>query len=112
MFNNQFIVLLTVAVSLLSVSEQVLGRERWLERDNKPILLHPRRFGQENPDVLSRLSSACDGGVCATLAGQAISTLLAAAGECTQQDMADQIIGMFLFIEDENEANNDLIILP
>ena len=76
------------------MSEQVLGRERWLERDNRPVYLYPRRFGQEHPAVIDKLSSACPGQVCGNLAGSAISTLLAAAGECTQQDMADQIIGM------------------
>ena len=85
-----------VALSILSVSEQVLGRERWLERDNKPVFLHPRRFGQEHPAVIDKLSSACAGQVCGVLAGSAISTLLAASGECTQQDKADEIIGIKL----------------
>ena len=92
MFSKSFVTI--VALSVLSMSEQVLGRERWLERDNRPIYLHPRRFGQEHPAVIDKLSSACPGQVCGNLAGSAISTLLAAAGECTQQDMADQIIGM------------------
>ncbi len=84
-----------VALSILLVSEPVLGRYRLLERDNRPINLYPRRFGQEHPQALTDLANACPGGVCATLAGQAVSTLLAAADECAQQDMADQIIGMF-----------------
>ena len=92
MFSKSFVTI--VALSVLSMSEQVLGRESWLERDNRPIYLHPRRFGQEHPAVIDKLSSACPGQVCGNLAGSAISTLLAAAGECTQQDMADQIIGM------------------
>lgn len=92
MFSKSFITF--VALTVLSVSEQAFGRERWFERDNMPIYLHPRRFGQENPAVLSKLSAACGNGVCATLAGQAISTLLAGADECAQQDLADQIIGM------------------
>ena len=92
MFSKSFVTI--VALSVLSMSEQVLGRERWLERDNRPIYLHPRRFGQEHPAVIDKLSSACPGQVCGNLAGSAISTLLAAAGECTQQHMADQIIGM------------------
>ena len=92
MFSKSFVTI--VALSVLSMSEQVLGRERWLERDNRPIYLHPRRFGQEHPAVIDKLSSACPGQVCGNLAGSAISTLLAAAGECTQQDMADQIIGI------------------
>ncbi len=82
-----------VALSLLASSQQVLGRIRWLERDDKAILLHPRRFGQENPAVIQKLSAACPGQVCGNLSGAAITPLLAAQGECTQQDMADQIIG-------------------
>ncbi|EJD06901.1 uncharacterized protein FOMMEDRAFT_17361 [Fomitiporia mediterranea MF3/22] len=105
MFSKQFISFVAVAISLLSASEQVLGRERWLERDNKAVFLHPRRFGQENPAVLSQLSSACDGGVCATLAGQAISTLLAGADECAQQDMADQIIDAAQQFDDATKQN-------
>ena len=93
MFNKQFVPFVAIALSLLSAPEQVLGRYRWLERDNKPVFLHPRRFGEQNPEVLTQLSSACDGAVCGTLAGQAVSTLLGNADECAQQDMADQIIG-------------------
>jgi len=81
-----------IALSALALAAPALARERWLERDNRFVALYPRRFGQENPAVLSQLSAACPGGVCATLAGQAISTLLAGAGECTQQDQADAII--------------------
>jgi hypothetical protein len=69
-----------------------LGRERWAERDGHAVLLHPRRFGQENPAVISKLSAACSGQVCGVLAGSAISTLLAASPECAQQDKADEII--------------------
>ena len=83
-----------LVLSVLSFSDFALGRERWLERNNRAVLLHPRRFGQEHPAVIDKLGSACPGQVCGNLAGSAISTLLAAAGECTQQDMADQIIGM------------------
>ncbi|KAF8641349.1 hypothetical protein AX16_010047 [Volvariella volvacea WC 439] len=81
-----------VALSALSVTEPVFGRERWLERDNRPVFLHPRRFGQENPGVLQRLGNACNGAVCGTLAGRAVTPLLAAQPECSQQDMADDII--------------------
>ena len=71
----------------------VLGREQWLTRDGVPVFLHPRRFGQELPAVLAKLSQACPGQVCGTLAGQAVIPLLAIQPECSQQDMADQIIG-------------------
>jgi len=55
--------------------------------------LYPRRFGQEQPAVLQKLRDACPGQVCGNLAGQAVSPLLAAQPECSQQDMADAIIG-------------------
>ena len=80
------------ALYVLGSSQQVFGRMRWMERDDKPVFLHPRRFGQEHPAVIDKLSSACEGQVCGVLAGAAITPLLAAQGECTQQDMADQII--------------------
>ncbi|KAF8213930.1 hypothetical protein K438DRAFT_1563942 [Mycena galopus ATCC 62051] len=79
-----------LAVVLLFASEPILGREVWLERDGQAI--YPRRFGQDHPAVLTQLRAACGGGVCAKLAGAAVTPLLAKSGECTQQDMADQII--------------------
>ncbi|KAL5486066.1 hypothetical protein ACEPAI_7110 [Sanghuangporus weigelae] len=105
MLNKQLASIATIALSVLSVTDQAFGRYRWLERDNKPILLHPRRFGQQNPDVLTRLGSACDGSVCGVLAGQGPSTLLAAAGECTQQDLADDIIDAAQQFDDTTKAN-------
>jgi hypothetical protein len=86
MFSKAFIVFVALATT-------GLARERWLERDGKAVLLHPRRFGQEHPAVIDKLSAACPGQVCGTLAGGAITPLLAAQGECTQQDFADSIIG-------------------
>lgn len=94
-----------LALSVLTVSEGVAGRMRWLERDNRAIHLNPRRFGQENPAVISKLSAACDGQVCGTLAGAAITPLLAAQGECTQQDMADQIIDAAQQFDETTKAN-------
>ncbi len=87
-----------LAVTLLASSPEVLGRPRWLERDNRAVFLHPRRFGQEHPAVIDKLSAACPGEVCGTLAGAAITPLLAAQPECSQQDMADQIIGTVVFL--------------
>ena len=81
------------ALVLLASSQQAFARMRWMERDNRAVLLNPRRFGQEHPAVIDKLSAACEGQVCGVLAGAAITPLLAAQGECTQQDMADQIIG-------------------
>lgn len=82
-----------VALSLLSASQQVLAREKWLERDNRAVYLYPRRFGQEQPAVLQKLHAACPGEVCGNLAGQAVTPLLAGDLECSQQDLADAIIG-------------------
>ncbi|TRM65095.1 hypothetical protein BD626DRAFT_240688 [Schizophyllum amplum] len=96
-------ILLTVALSLFA--GPVMGRERWLERDDRAVLLHPRRFGQEHPAVIEKLSAACEGGVCGTLAGQAITPLLAAQGECTQQDMADAIIDASRQFDDATQQN-------
>lgn len=81
------------ALAVLSTSQPALGREKWLERDNKAVFLHPRRFGQEQPAVIQKLSGACPGQVCGVLAGGAVTPLLAAQPECTQQDHADAIIG-------------------
>ncbi|KAF8149906.1 hypothetical protein B0H34DRAFT_166975 [Crassisporium funariophilum] len=79
-------------VVLATMSEQVLGREAWLERDGRAVYLYPRRFGQEQPAVLQKIRNACPGAVCGNLAGQAVTPLLAAQPECSQQDMADAII--------------------
>ncbi|KAJ3481508.1 hypothetical protein NLJ89_g12206 [Agrocybe chaxingu] len=83
---------LTLSVLLAFTSEQALGREQWLERDGRAVNLYPRRFGQEQPAVLQKIREACPGQVCGVLAGQAVTPLLAAQPECTQQDMADAII--------------------
>ncbi|KAF7355652.1 hypothetical protein MSAN_01483000 [Mycena sanguinolenta] len=85
------LLLLSLTLFALTVSP-ALARERWPERDNHLLALHPRRFGQDHPAVLTKLRAACGGGVCAKLAGAAVTPLLAKSGECTQQDMADQII--------------------
>jgi hypothetical protein len=42
--------------------------------------------------VLQELAAACGGGVCNTLASEAVTPLLATQPECSQQDMADKII--------------------
>ncbi|THV07401.1 hypothetical protein K435DRAFT_815603 [Dendrothele bispora CBS 962.96] len=94
-----------LALSVLSVSEGVVGRMRWLERDGRALHLNPRRFGQEHPAVIDKLSAACPGQVCGNLAGAAITPLLAAQGECTQQDMADQIIDAAQQFDDATKAN-------
>ncbi|KJA19472.1 hypothetical protein HYPSUDRAFT_56606 [Hypholoma sublateritium FD-334 SS-4] len=91
MFMKSNFVLLALSM-LLITSEQVLGREQWLERGGRAVSLYPRRFGQEHPAVIDKLSSACPGQICGVLAGKAITPLLAAQPECSQQDMADAII--------------------
>jgi hypothetical protein len=89
-----------VVLSVFFAPDAAFGRIRWRERDGNPILLHPRRFGQQNPPLINELGSACPGQVCGTLSGSFISTLLANAAECTQQDAADGIIGQLqLFAE-------------
>lgn len=81
-----------VALSIFAAMQPVVARERILERDNRAVYLHPRRFGQEQPAVLQKLRDACPGQVCGVLAGQAVTPLLAAQPECSQQDLADSII--------------------
>lgn len=85
-----------IALVCLCSSVAVFGRERWLERDNKPVYLYPRRFGQEQPAVLQRIRDACPPEICGLLAGRAITPLLAVQPECSQQDLADAIIGKHL----------------
>ena len=83
------------------ISDVAFGRMRWPERDGKPILL-PRRIQNVNLPEIQELSQACPPGIglCAQLAGAYISTLLAAAPECAQQDASDTIIGQLeLFAE-------------
>ncbi|KAJ3566298.1 hypothetical protein NP233_g7089 [Leucocoprinus birnbaumii] len=94
-----------VFLSLLLTGEQVLGRERWLERNNRAVYLYPRRFGQEQPAVLQKLRAACPGQVCGNLAGQAVTPLLAAQPECSQQDMADAIIDASRQFDNATQAN-------
>ncbi|KAF4596583.1 hypothetical protein EYR38_007970 [Pleurotus pulmonarius] len=83
---------LWIAVLAISLSDLVLGRERWLERDNRPIFLYPRRYIEEQDSVLTKLLGACPGEVCGNLTAQAVTSLLAAQPECSQQDTADAII--------------------
>ncbi|KAJ6538459.1 hypothetical protein DFH09DRAFT_1398180, partial [Mycena vulgaris] len=94
-----------LALLLISASEPVLGRKRWLERGGRAIQLNPRRFGQEHPPVIDKLAAACGGGICATLAGGAITPLLAAQPECSQQDFADKIIQTSLQFDAATQAN-------
>ncbi|ESK94609.1 hypothetical protein Moror_14333 [Moniliophthora roreri MCA 2997] len=94
-----------VALAMLSVTDQALGRIRWMERDNRPVHLNPRRFGQENPPVIQKLSAACPGQVCGVLAGEAVTPLLAAQPECSQQDHADKIIDAAQQFDEATKAN-------
>jgi hypothetical protein len=94
-----------VSLTIFSASQGVLGRIRWLERDNNAIFLHPRRFGQEHPAVIDQIAAACPGAVCGTLSGQAITPLLAAQPECSQQDFADTIIDAAAQFDDATKQN-------
>lgn len=55
--------------------------------------------------MIDKLASACPGQVCGNLAGQAITPLLAAQPECSQQDMADAIIDAAQQFDDATKAN-------
>ena len=90
-----------VVLSVLFTPDVAFGRIRWPEREGNPILLYPRRFGQQNsPPQINELGSACPGQVCGNLAGGFISTLIANAPECSQQDAADNIIGQLQFFSE------------
>jgi hypothetical protein len=90
---------------LLSSSSYVVGREQWLERNGRAVILHPRRFGQEQPAVIQKLSGACAGQICGVLAGEAVTPLLAAQPECSQQDHADKIIDAAQALDAATKAN-------
>ncbi|KAJ8521041.1 hypothetical protein ONZ45_g2205 [Pleurotus djamor] len=94
-----------LALLAASLSEMVLGREVLLEREGRAVALYPRRFGAENPPVIQKLSGACPGQVCGVLAGKAITPLLAAQPECSQQDMADEIIDAAKQFDAATQAN-------
>jgi hypothetical protein len=95
-------VITLVVLSAFFTPDVAFGRVRWPERDGRAISLHPRRIVGTNPPQIAELSKACPSGIgtCAQLAGAFISTILAAAPECAQQDACDQIIGQLqLFTE-------------
>jgi hypothetical protein len=94
-----------VTLSVLAAIQPAVARERWFERDNRAVFLHPRRFGQEQPAVLQKISAACSGQVCGNLAGQAVTPLLAAQPECSQQDLADAIIDASKQFDAATQAN-------
>ncbi|MBW0507584.1 hypothetical protein O181_047299 [Austropuccinia psidii MF-1] len=79
--------LLAIENSPVSLSSQNLN--------HRPVLL-PRRISNSNsnPPVLKQIQTlpGCPGEICGTLAGEAVTPLLAGAGECAQQNMADKII--------------------
>jgi len=80
-----------IALALASVFPGVIARELIYERDGRPF--YPRRFGQEQCNGIGgQIGAACNGAVCGVLGGRVPGTLLAAADECSQQDLADDII--------------------
>ncbi|KAJ8523219.1 hypothetical protein ONZ45_g283 [Pleurotus djamor] len=93
------------ALLAVSLPEMVLGREVLLEREGRAVSLYPRRFGAENPPVIAKISAACPGQVCGVLSGKAITPLLAAQPECSQQDMADEIIDASRQFDAATQAN-------
>lgn len=94
---NKAVISFTI-LGALSLSDLALGRMQWPERKGRAVFLNPRRFGQQNPAIIQEFSQACPSGTgtCAQLGGSAISTLLANAGSCTQQDAADGMISELL----------------
>ncbi|KAH8915919.1 hypothetical protein BT69DRAFT_1271065 [Atractiella rhizophila] len=86
----------------------VEARMRWPERDGRPIVsrIMSRKVGNEHPESLTKLASACDGGTCGTLAGKCVSSLLAAADPCAQQDCADEMIDVALAQTDSAVQQN------
>lgn len=103
----------TFLVILFSLTPFTMSREVLHERDGKAVLsrvLVPRRFSQEQCGGLpQQIGAACRGEVCGVLGGKSstylnvpgdpilstffpVGTLLAAAPECAQQDLADDII--------------------
>lgn len=97
--------IVALALFVLGSTETAFGRHQWLERDGRAVYLYPRRFGQEQPAVLAKLRDACPGDVCGTLAGQAVTPLLAAQPECSQQDLADAIIDASRQFDAATQAN-------
>jgi len=69
MFAKSGLLVVVVQAALLLCS--VEARIWLLERDGRAI--YARRFGQEQPEVLTEIRAACGGGVCDTLAGEAVS---------------------------------------
>jgi hypothetical protein len=66
----------TLLISILQVAlllSSVEARTWLLERDGRAI--YGRKFGQDQPAVLQELAAACGGGVCNTLASEAVSHL-------------------------------------
>lgn len=51
-------------LALLTISEQALGRELWLERDGRAIYLHSGRFRQGQPPAIQKNWDACPSAVC------------------------------------------------
>ena len=69
MFTRPALLITIVQAALLLGS--VEARIWLLERDGRAI--YARRFSQEQPLVLKEIAAACGGGVCDTLAGEAVS---------------------------------------
>ncbi|CAH7668602.1 hypothetical protein BY996DRAFT_1379567 [Phakopsora pachyrhizi] len=102
LLNNTFLSIVIQSLILSSIVVEYSSGIRIHDRDflrslsitNK--LLSRRKISDQNshPQVLEALHSlkGCPGEICGTLAGEAVSPLLAGANECAQQDMADKII--------------------
>ncbi|KAF9533818.1 hypothetical protein CPB83DRAFT_804757 [Crepidotus variabilis] len=89
LFQSNFVVL---ALFFVSSAPVAFGRELILERDGRPFYLYRRRFSQENPATLNDIRASCSGGLCDTIAGKAVSALLAGADPCAQQAISEELI--------------------
>lgn len=68
------LVKLALLISIIQAAlffDSVESRIWLLERDGRTV--YARRFGQEQPAVLKEIAAACTGGICDTLAGEAVS---------------------------------------
>lgn len=111
---------LILTQSLASIKLVQAGPPFWLSGtypkvgDGVPSLLR-RKISDSNshPQVLADIHNlaGCPGEICGTLSGDAVTPLLAGAGECAQQDMADKMIDIAKSKLQDTTVRNKLIEL-
>ncbi|KAI0049803.1 hypothetical protein FA95DRAFT_803598 [Auriscalpium vulgare] len=97
MFSKSYAVLVVLAIA--SLSQPVLGHDGWLERDNHPVFLRFRRFG-EQPAVLDQLAAFEP----ATKASVTRANTLLFGTSATRKRRNNQSSGSS---ENSNSVNND-----